>query len=157
MRSSEAFSQPLAKAASRSHDAAVHFQSLFREKMIEIDSEMRARGLFDVKSKGILQLPHVCSDTRSKSKKRTKPGYERRVRRKPASLRSRELAKAKAISSSSASSSSAADIDLPEYDLPDVLSSSDDEVSLGSMSNTLKPGVQLVEDSKHGTAPVLNC
>ena len=78
-RSTESFTKPLLFAAAKTHECAHLYQKLFKEKMLEIDSEMRARGFMQLmvhRGTGITEMPHASSGTRSKSNKRTAAAYE---------------------------------------------------------------------------------
>ena len=58
MRSSESFTTALVRKAAQSHAGTQLFQNLFREKMTEIDSELRARGMASIAPEdGISVLP----------------------------------------------------------------------------------------------------
>jgi hypothetical protein len=89
-RSTEAFTKPLVFTASKTHAASQLYQKLLREKLLEIDSEMRSRGFSKLSTdSGVTALPHASSGSRSKSSRRTPAAYE--GRRAPSRKRKRAV------------------------------------------------------------------
>ena len=136
MRSSESFTTALVRKAAQSHAGTQLFQNLFREKMTEIDSELRARGMASIAPEdGISVLPHVSSDHvhRSKSNRRQRSRYERASRR-PAPRASRLAPRER-------------------RPLPSPADSSDEDVMLFSMLSAVAPppAVRHILDSSQGS------